>query len=331
MLPKVSVIVPNFNHAEYLEQRINSILAQTYQDFELVLLDDCSSDNSKEVLLSFSKHPKVSQIIFNKKNSGSPFRQWKKGVELAKGNFIWIAESDDWCEPTLLQNLVEKIESDKTVGVSYCHSVVTDEKGNPTWDTRRWLRELGDKWYRNYTNTGGNEIANVLLHKNCLVNASAVLFCKRFFPKESIAFNMKMMGDWLIWIQILEKSNIAYHSESLNYFRTSPNTTSIRNTDIKKQRAIQEELMIIDYISLRSLTKHKNEFQKRYKSLFIKWFDIKTSINNQAMIKPFLNFKKSISYLQVLFLSIPKLIQHIRNLYPLRTVLKNKIKKSINS
>ena len=89
IIPQVSVIVPNYNHAPYLRQRIDSILAQTYQDFELILLDDSSTDKSEEVLLSYKDHPKVISLIINKQNSGSTFKQWDKGIELAKGEYIW--------------------------------------------------------------------------------------------------------------------------------------------------------------------------------------------------------------------------------------------------
>lgn len=67
----VSVIVPNYNHAPFLRERIDSILAQSYTDFELILLDDCSTDNSRDILNSYRDNPHVSHIIFNEKNSGS--------------------------------------------------------------------------------------------------------------------------------------------------------------------------------------------------------------------------------------------------------------------
>ena len=74
-MPNVSVIVPNYNHEQYLQQRIESIVNQTYQDFELILLDDFSTDNSRDILNLYRNHPKVSKIVFNEKNSGSPFKQ----------------------------------------------------------------------------------------------------------------------------------------------------------------------------------------------------------------------------------------------------------------
>lgn len=98
MRPLISVIIPNFNHAPYLKQRIDSVLNQTYDNLEIFLLDDCSKDNSRKILLSYKNNPKVKEIIFNDKNSGSTFKQWEKGFELSHGEYIWIAESDDYCD-----------------------------------------------------------------------------------------------------------------------------------------------------------------------------------------------------------------------------------------
>ena len=103
MSPLVSVIIPSYNHEKFLKERIDSVLNQTFQDFELIILDDLSPDNSREIIESYRAHPKVSQIIYNEKNSGSTFFQWNKAVlSLAKGEFIWIAESDDVADPKFL-------------------------------------------------------------------------------------------------------------------------------------------------------------------------------------------------------------------------------------
>ena len=95
-MPLVTVIIPNYNHAKYLRQRIDTVLNQTYTSFEVIILDDCSTDNSKDIILSYKDNPHISNIVLNSENSGSTFKQWNKGFELAKGDYIWIAESDDY-------------------------------------------------------------------------------------------------------------------------------------------------------------------------------------------------------------------------------------------
>ncbi|MCH5307587.1 MAG: glycosyltransferase family 2 protein [Prevotella sp.] len=128
---KVSVIVPNYNHAPYLKERIDSILSQTYQDFELILLDDCSTDNSREVLEHYRGNRHVSHIVINEANTCNTFLQWDKGIMLAKGEYIWVAESDDVAMPGFLKTLVGVLEQYPQAVVAYVHSQMIDSESRP--------------------------------------------------------------------------------------------------------------------------------------------------------------------------------------------------------
>lgn len=123
----VSVIIPNYNHASFLQQRIDTVLAQTYSDFEVILLDDCSTDDSRQVIEQYRHHPKVSGIIYNETNSGNTFQQWEKGIALAKGEWIWIAESDDYADPGFLATLIHNAAKGEAIVLSYCQSNEVDE------------------------------------------------------------------------------------------------------------------------------------------------------------------------------------------------------------
>ena len=143
----VSVIVPNYNHARYLRKRIDSILWQAYQDFELLLLDDCSTDSSREILTTYANNPKV-RLEYNAQNSGSVFKQWNKGVRLTGGRYIWIAESDDFSDPEFLARLVPIWRRDREsesriagLGVSTRMTNATDMP-TPIWSV--WTRTIGD-------------------------------------------------------------------------------------------------------------------------------------------------------------------------------------------
>mgnify|MGYP001131519261 CR=1 FL=1 len=125
-MPTVSVIVPNYCHAPYLEQRIESILQQTFQDFELILLDDCSTDGSREILERYRNHPKVSGIFYNERNSGSPFKQWKKGLSKATGDYVWIAESDDFSSPCFLERCVRILDTRPDCSIVFTSSYIVD-------------------------------------------------------------------------------------------------------------------------------------------------------------------------------------------------------------
>src|SRR6185437_11651861 len=141
MIPKVSVIVPNYNHGEYLNKRIDSILNQTYQDFEVIILDDCSTDNSKEIIGQYAANQKVRHVIFNEANSGSVFKQWKKGLQLSKGEYIWMAETDDFCEIAFLKTAVDALESNHS-SLFFCQSDNVDENNAKTGDFLFWTKDL---------------------------------------------------------------------------------------------------------------------------------------------------------------------------------------------
>ena len=113
-MPKVSVIVPNYNYRRFLTKRIDSILAQTYQDIEIILLDDCSTDGSQELLKQYSKYPTFVKYLVNDKNSGSPFAQWERGMAFARGEYLWIAESDDYCKNNFLEVMVNALNDHPT-------------------------------------------------------------------------------------------------------------------------------------------------------------------------------------------------------------------------
>ena len=92
-MQKVSVIMPNYNHAPYLKERMDSILWQDYPDLEVILLDDASTDNSVSILNEYTNHPRVKTLVVNDTNSGNPFLQWQRGLQEATGEYVWIAES----------------------------------------------------------------------------------------------------------------------------------------------------------------------------------------------------------------------------------------------
>ncbi|MBC5786405.1 glycoside hydrolase family 99-like domain-containing protein, partial [Ramlibacter sp. USB13] len=96
-MPKVSVIVPNYNHAPYLRRRLDSIYGQTYRNIEVILMDDCSCDGSRALMQEYAQaNADITRTLFNEVNSGGVFRQWAKGIAAATGELVWIAESDDY-------------------------------------------------------------------------------------------------------------------------------------------------------------------------------------------------------------------------------------------
>mgnify|MGYP000496713917 CR=1 FL=1 len=223
MSPLVSVIIPSYNHEKFLKERIDSVLNQTFQDFELIILDDLSPDNSQEIIESYRAHPKVSQIIYNEKNSGSTFFQWNKAVlSIAKGEFIWIAESDDVADPKFLETLVPMLQQNSEVVLAYSQSAKMDSEGKITGSWSEWTQDLVEGNYFNdsFQMNGQEYIEKFLIHKNTIPNASAVLFRRKTYAEIGGAVvDMKTNGDWGLWFKMLMEGDINYSSKIMNNFR----------------------------------------------------------------------------------------------------------------
>lgn len=238
-MPSVSVILPNFNHANFLVDRIESILNQTNQDFELIILDDASSDSSPSILKSYENHPKVKTIIFNKKNSGSTFIQWQKGLELAKGKYIWIAESDDLAAPNFLEYHLSQLENNDNLGVSFSASVWIDEKGNkihePGHETELYAR-------------GSQLLKNEFIKGNLIYNASSCVFKKSLVPWETLAsvIEYKYCGDWLFWVDLVKNTEVKRGEKRLNSFRRHSNNVSFEAES--KGLQFSEGLKVVNHI-----------------------------------------------------------------------------------
>lgn len=216
----ISIIVPNYNHAQFLEERIQSILNQTYQDYELILLDDCSSDDSRFILERYRNHPKVSQVAINEKNSGSPFAQWKKGLELAKGEWIWIAESDDVADAEFLSILMENANKHPMVGLLYSHLRWIDANSNLMFsqeDSNNVVFFTGEEFVR-----------KKLLYTTTIFNVSSAIFKKSILTSVdwSLFDTMKMCGDYYLYTLLSEKTDVLEICRVLDSYRQHKNNTS---------------------------------------------------------------------------------------------------------
>lgn len=265
-MPLVSIIIPNYNHAPYLRERIDSVLQQRFQDFELILLDDSSSDNSREILEAYRNHPKVSHLVFNETNSGSTFIQWKKGIELAQGEWIWIAESDDLCEALFLEKMLEAVAKEASDFV-YCNSRIIDEHGM----SAEWFgfvdlpsKKHFPQFEQSFSMPGTDFMNAWMVTYNFIPNASAVLFKKALIQNAHFSrlAGFKLLGDWYFWnLLLLSTPRIVYLAEPLNLFRTHSN--NVRSKRITNQ--ITEFPEIIAQFARKDLrTKAVDAYMYRY-------------------------------------------------------------------
>jgi len=230
-LPQISVIVPNYNHERYLEQRLNSILCQSVQDTEIIVLDDASTDCSLDVISKYLNNKQISLIV-NNKNSGSPFAQWNLGVKISTGKYIWIAESDDFSDASFLHKMTKMLEHYPNAGIAFCQSMRVNENSENLIireHTLKWLHP--NRWMSNYYANGKEECRYYFPYINIIPNASAVLFRKSVFEDAGGAdVSLRLNGDWMTWIKMLLISDIVFCSEPLNFHRLHKQTIRRKET-----------------------------------------------------------------------------------------------------
>jgi glycosyltransferase involved in cell wall biosynthesis len=233
-MTKVSVIIPSYNHCKFLKQRIDSVLEQSFDDFEVVLLDDASTDDSITILKSYEAHPKVTHIIINENNSGSPFGMWKQGFNLAKGEYVWIAETDDFAEPDFLKHTVQVLNSNENTTLAYTDSRIINEESEELgfWSKQKNTFFKTNRWSKNHSNSGIDEIVDYLLFKVTINNVSAVLFRKKQLLEIDLNYLMqfKNVGDLYTYCEVLFKGDISYVASPLNNYRTHEMNVTKTNT-----------------------------------------------------------------------------------------------------
>ena len=244
--PLVSVIVPNYNYARFLRQRIDSILQQDFTDYELILLDDASSDDSRSILESYRTNPHVACIVCNEQNTGSPFSQWQKGLALARGKYVWIAESDDYAETSFLQEMVAVLERHPRAVVSFAGSSRVDPQGRILpLDNDYWSRKssLHKKGYRVFD--GMSYIFHNLYWKNYIYNASGALFRKETLENVDLSSctAMRCCGDWLFWAKLAARGQVIEVYKKLNYFRCHAVSASTRGG--RTGTAMKEDFRVV--------------------------------------------------------------------------------------
>lgn len=282
-MPTVSIIVPNYNHARFLRQRIDTIFAQTFQDFELILLDDCSSDDSRSTLSSYSSDPRV-RLDFNGKNSGSTYKQWNKGVRLARCEYVWIAESDDYSNPHFLERLVSVLNANPRAQFVFCRSYAVTEDGRPDgFGETHFYGAEQDCWDVDYCRDGREVCRNYMIRSNMLANASSAVFRKAAYQSVGGADEtMRLTADWKLWASLMILDRVAYVAEPLNYYRF--HGSAIRYTTTDAEVAIPEWLAVVRWIEQR-VTPPPNVLRKACRDRAERWVPVLMSAHVPFALK----------------------------------------------
>lgn len=212
-MPRVSVIIPCYNLGQYLDEAVDSVLAQTFQDFEIIVIDDGSTDHATiELLTSYSK-PKTRVIRTG--NHGLPAAR-NCGICEAAGDYILPLDADDRIGPTYLEQAVRVLDNDETVGIVYCYGELFGAR------------------------SGRIAAANFSRRGMLLSN---LIFCSAFFRRIDWAavggYNVNMrhgFEDWDFWLALLELGRDGYRiPETLFYYR-------VRETSMVRSMGLQQRV-----------------------------------------------------------------------------------------
>ena len=248
---KVSVVVPNYNYARYIKRRLESVVRQTYPIYELIVLDDASSDESVKLIRQKiaevkRRYPKLRvRIVENEKNSGKTIAAWKKGIELAKGDYVWIAEADDLCSQGFLKEAMKGFE-DPEVVLSYTESAIINGVGLMIAPNFRWSRdkEKTGHYARNYVRDGREEVEEIMAIRCTIPNVSAVVLKKdkRYLKYLDESLKFTQAGDWYFYAKVLENGKIAYNRKALNKFRIHGGSVTAGAKNVKRHLQEIEEM-----------------------------------------------------------------------------------------
>ncbi len=250
--PRISVIVPNYNHADFLRQRLDSIYAQTLPPWEVILLDDASTDESAAILAEYqARDPGRTRLLRNTHNSGGPFTQWALGLREARGDLVWIAESDDWCEPDFLARLVPSFNDP---AVMLAHGLVrfVDAEGQPIAQTHDAVFKPlpSRKWRRSHLAIAHREIQLGLGIRNTLPNASAVVFRREHdlpLLDDPEWRALRVCGDWIFYLHRLRGGKISFVREAIAHYRNHPGSTSLQSR--RGDRSAAEHLVVARHLA----------------------------------------------------------------------------------
>ena len=210
-MPKVSIILTSYNHEKYIAAAIESVLKQTFSDFELLIFDDGSTDNSHEIIKSFTDSR--IKLFLNKENTGA-VQMLQAGVKISSGEFIAIHHSDDIWEPDKLEKQVKFLEKNPEYIACFTQVKFIDEHGE--------IYELPeDHHYKKVfkqKNRSREEWLNHLFWKaNCFCHPSILARnCPQYFFHNPALFQLP---DYFTWVKLRQKKNVYVMEEELTLFR----------------------------------------------------------------------------------------------------------------
>ena len=258
----MTFVVPCYNHGHFLPACVRSILAQTWGDFEVLIMDNCSLDNTADVAQSFGdsrvKH------IRNDTNLGH-IRNFNKGIALARGKYVWLVSADDSLrDPTVLAHFVDVMSRSPRVGYIFCRAV--EIHGQEEMGTARWTDcgETDAVW-------DGQTFLSRLTKNNCIA-MSSVMVRRECYDATLFPADLPFAGDWYIWCTFAMRYQVAYCARPMVNFRLDEQslTSTFNRTDARI--CLSDEVAVLWRLGCQAKLAGKSWLHRRCKaSLAIRW------------------------------------------------------------
>lgn len=288
-LPLVSIVFTSYNHKEYLVTALESLINQTYSNIEIIIIDDCSTDGSQEVLSRYNSFKNVN-IKLQSKNSGSYVKASNLGASYANGDYILFAQCDDFADERQIEILVNAIISNPNVGVVFSKSNLVNESGIKTAEDLFFRETKFKKHIKNNSLIKGVEMRSFLSFSCVIPNLSAALINHDLFKEiGSFSEEFLVVADWELWLNLSEKCDFLYVNKALNNFRQ--HSTTIRSTIKLETQVLEIYSLFYSHIAKYKLSSEEAfHFKSGAGSIWASYF----LSNKVVWVRSFLSIHKSL-------------------------------------
>jgi len=239
---KASVIMPCFNHGRYVGESIQAILAQTVSDLELIVVDDCSRDDSRTVIGRYVRSDPRVRAIQHRSNLGAS-RSRNDGTKLATGDFVAFCDADDLWLPTKLERQIETLRKHPECDVAYCDAKIIDECG----------LETGERFSDRFPvpGNGSGKLFAELCTRNFINMQTAILRRECITEAGYFDENIRYVEDWCFWLDVSRGHTFHYSNEVLASYREHRNSTALvqrRGYKLNRLKAFHRTLRLYPWI-----------------------------------------------------------------------------------
>ncbi|MPM08790.1 hypothetical protein SDC9_55106 [bioreactor metagenome] len=242
-MDKVSVVLTSYNHAEYIDQSIKSILAQTYGQFELYIIDDCSTDDSWERICSYEDKRIHSSRL--EKNTGCAYLPYT--ISTLKAHYIAIAHCDDCWKPDKLEKQVAYLDNHPEVAACFTRVQLIDEEGQPFNENGHIYADIFDKENR----TRQEWLQYFFDYGNCLCHPSVLIRAEAYSKYNLFTQGLSGIPDFVQWIRLCRHAEIWIYPEKLTCFRIRKNEQNTSGDAAEKhyRNFIEQYLTLGEYVN----------------------------------------------------------------------------------